>query len=76
MRAKSKSIGQDAGGYFVEIYTDDDAASGYGDNARVGRWYGTLAECEAMAPERVRLYRWRYDDRDIDPFDVAEESGE
>ena len=32
-------------GWFVEWYADDDDSSGYGDNARVCRWYGTYQDC-------------------------------
>ena len=66
----SRSIGYSAGGYYVEIYTDDDDASGYGDHAMVGRWYGTRAECEALDARTVRLRAMAREDSP-DPFDLA-----
>jgi len=42
-------------GWRLEVYTDDDGASGYGENAMVGYWYGTREECEAKDPKEVRL---------------------
>lgn len=66
----SKTLGYDAGGNFVEVYTDDDGASGYGDNAKVGRWYGTPAECDALDPSEVELHPMRGSDAP-DPFDLA-----
>jgi hypothetical protein len=68
----STSIGCDAGGTFVEIYMDDDGGSGYGDHARVGRWYGSRKACEALAvsPTRLRrevnLYPWSDPERAVD----------
>lgn len=65
-----KTIGYDAGGTFAEVYTDDDDGSGYGDHPRVGRWYGTRAECEALDPRMVKLYSARGEERP-DEFDIA-----
>lgn len=65
-----KSIGYDAGGYYAEVYTDDDGASGHGDNARVGRWYGTQAECLAVDPATIPLRPMRTYDAP-DAFDLA-----
>ena len=36
-------------GYYVEWYRDDDNNSGYGEDARIARWYGTKEECEERA---------------------------
>jgi len=66
----SKSIGYDGGGYYAEVYTDDDDASGYGEHAMSGRWYGTREECEAVDPRKVNLYPITAD-HSPDPFDVA-----
>lgn len=66
----SKEVCYDSYGYYAEVYTDDDGASGYGDHAKVGRWYGTRAECEAIDPRRVRLYPKTSDSRP-DEFDLA-----
>jgi len=60
--ALCKTLGHDNGGWYAEVYTDDDNASGYGSNAMVGRWYGRKSECERLDPEKVRLYRYE-DDR-------------
>lgn len=57
-------------GYFAEVYTDDDGGSGYGDNPRVGRWWGSRAECEAVDPLAVSL-RPMGTDSTADPFDLA-----
>ncbi len=57
-------------GYFAEVYTDDDAGSGYGDNPRMGRWWGSRAECEAVDPRSVSL-RPMEADTSPDPFDMA-----
>jgi len=69
----STSIEYDAGGIHLVVYTDDDGASGNGDNARVGRWYGSRADCERMArtPERVPLHPMREEPERADPFDLA-----
>jgi hypothetical protein len=56
--ALCKTLGHDNGGWYAEVYTDDDNASGYGENAMVGRWYGSRAECERLDPNQVRLYPW------------------
>jgi hypothetical protein len=69
-KSYSKSIAYDGGGYYAEVYTDDDDASGYGDNAMVGRWYGSRAECEAVKPEAVKLYPLTVE-HGPDPFDLA-----
>jgi hypothetical protein len=37
------------GGCYAEWYRDDDNNSGYGDNARIARRYGSRQECEAVA---------------------------
>ena len=42
------TIQYDGGGCHVEWYDDDDGDSGYGDGARIARWYGTRRECESM----------------------------
>lgn len=65
-----KTLGYDAGGCFAEVYTDDDDGSGYGDRAKVGRWYGTRAECDAVDPATVKLYPVGRRD-EADPFDLA-----
>lgn len=65
-----KSICYGPDGYYAEVYTDDDGGSGYGDNPRIGRWYGTRAECERISPLAVRLEPIRCDDSP-DPFDLA-----
>lgn len=62
------SVGYDAGGKYLEVYTDEDDASGYGDNARVGRWYGP--DCATVDPSTVPLYPITASDGP-DPFDVA-----
>lgn len=67
---KKSSYMYDAGGGFIEVYTDDDGASGYGDNPRAGRWYGTREECNAVSPEVVPLFPVEYSDRP-DEFDLA-----
>ena len=73
----STQILGDEGGTFLQVYTDDDGASGYGDNAMVGCWYGppgphARAACEAMAktPEKVKLYPMAVDESP-DPFELA-----
>ena len=63
-------FGYDAGGSFLEVYTDDDDASGYGDHPMVGRWYGPRAECLALDPATVPLYPKEYHEGS-DPFDLA-----
>jgi hypothetical protein len=60
MKKFSKDVMYGAGGWFAEVYTDDDDASGYGDNAMIGRWYGTREACEAVDPEEVKLYPVNY----------------
>ena len=55
-RKFSTHVGHGPGGAYLEVYTDDDGASGLGENARMGRWYGTVAECRALDPRRVTLY--------------------
>jgi len=60
-RQYSRWIGYAATGHcYLEVYTDDDGASGYGDNAMVGRWWGTRAECEAYPSEDVTLRPLRF----------------
>jgi hypothetical protein len=66
----TKTLGIDAGGWYAEVYTDDDGGSGYGDNARSGRWYGTRAQCEAVSPHEVTLHPLRTQGRP-DDFDLA-----
>jgi hypothetical protein len=58
------------GGWCAEVYTDDDGGSGYGDNPRVGYWYGTREACEAVDPADVTLYPLRAEESP-DPFDLA-----
>jgi hypothetical protein len=70
MAKLSKTIGYDGYGYFAEVYTDDDGASGYGENAKVGRWYGSRQDCEAVDPRKVRLYPATHESG-VDPFDLA-----
>jgi len=66
----TKTLGIDAGGWFAEIYTDDDGDTGYGDHARSGRWYGTREQCEAVDPREVKVYPTRSSERP-DDFDLA-----
>lgn len=66
----SKTIGQDGNGHYAEVYTDDDGASGYGDGALIGRWYGSRAECEAVDPDVVVLHPLKLSSLP-DPFDLA-----
>lgn len=35
-------------GYCVMFYTDDDAASGYGENPMRAFWYGNRQQCETI----------------------------
>lgn len=70
MAKLSKQIFCDNYGYYAEVYTDDDDASGYGDNAKSGRWYGTREECEKLDPRKVKLYLIGHCEG-IDPFDLA-----
>lgn len=70
MRKYNKQISYGVGGCRAEVYTDDDDASGYGDNPKVGYWYGTLEACEAVKCENVVLYAIS-SNNDIDPFDLA-----
>jgi hypothetical protein len=66
-----KSIQYDETTYlYVEIYTDDDGASGNGEHARVGRWYGDRAACKALDPREVDLYPFVLTN-EPDPFDLA-----
>lgn len=65
-----KTFGYDSGGTYVEIYTDDDGASGNGDNPMVGRWYGPRDECLKLDPATVPLHPLRLDNSP-DPFDLA-----
>lgn len=63
------SVLYDSGGCYVEGYTDDDAASGYGDNPRVFRWYGSRAECDRIvaggkAPAGVEWHQPVWEGRD------------
>ena len=67
----TKTIQQDAGGIFAEFYTDDDGGSGYGDNPRVARWYGTLEECKAVTSDQVQFHPLPSWDSRTDPFDLA-----
>lgn len=64
-----KTIGSDSGGIYAEVYTDDDDASGYGENAMSGRWYGTLEQCQNINPVEVILRPICYKDQP-DEFDV------
>jgi len=66
----SKQVTYGEGGWRAEIYTDDDDASGYGDRARIGFWYGSRAECEAVDPSKVTLYPMQPEEG-IDQFDLA-----
>jgi hypothetical protein len=65
-----KNVLCDDGGWYAEVYTDDDNGSGYGDHPRVGRWYGTRQECEAISPRKVTLHSVGLD-TSPDPFDLA-----
>jgi len=69
-RKLHKTIGIDNGGWYAEVYTDDDGGSGYGDNPKLGRWYGTREACEQVSPEKVKLYPMTIDESP-DPFDLA-----
>lgn len=66
----SKSVLCGPAGWYAEVYTDDDGASGYGDNARIGYWYGTREECERLDPNCVPLYPIAPETR-ADEFDYA-----
>ena len=72
MKAFSTSLGVDAGGTYLEVYTDSDGASGYGDKPMVGRWYGSMEACKEIArtPWKVKLSRLVAGDSP-DPFDLA-----
>ena len=70
MKTRTKTVLCDNFGWFAEVYTDDDHASGYGDNPRIGRWYGTRQECEALDPKTVP-FRPRVASDEPDPFDLA-----
>lgn len=61
-------------GWAAVVYTDDDGGSGYGDHARLGYWYGTKEECEAVAPESVRIYPIS-DGSGSPPYDAATATG-
>jgi hypothetical protein len=45
-------------------------AGGYGDNAKVGRYYGTRQECEIIDVNKVKLYPVSIDNSP-DYFDLA-----
>lgn len=64
-----KTVTYGEGGWCAEIYTDDDGGSGYGDNAKTGRWYGSKEACEAVDPASVELYPFKVDNSP-DPFDL------
>lgn len=57
-------------GYRLEVYTDDDGASGCGENAKVGYWYGNRQACAALDPAEVTLYPMS-DESGVDEFDLA-----
>jgi hypothetical protein len=57
-------------GWYAEVYTDDDGASGYGDNPKVGHWYGSREDCERLDPRKVDLYTVR-PSSGVDDFDLA-----
>lgn len=65
----SKQVTYGQGGWCAEFYTDDDNASGYGNNARVGYWYGTREECEKVDISEVVMSPMRYNESP-DPFDM------
>ena len=76
MTGTTKSLGCDAGGTFIEFYRDDDGGSGYGDHARVARWYADTAECQRImqsdrAPAGLRWTRIEDIPERADPFDLA-----
>ena len=49
------TITQDAGGWLVEWYRDNDGDSGYGDGAQVCRWYAGLGGTYQDCVERARF---------------------
>ena len=68
----AKTVQCDSYGWYAEVYTDNDNASGDGDNAKVGRWYGTRAECEAVRAEDVDLHPFdATPGGGVDEFDLA-----
>ena len=69
-RKLDKTVECSDGGWRAVVYTDDDGASGYGDHAMFGYWYGTKEECEAVDPRTVTLYPMT-DDDGPDSFDMA-----
>jgi len=60
--ALSKELGINAGGWHAIIF--DEATE------RVGYWYGTRAECEALDPREVTLRPMQLNDGP-DQFDLA-----
>jgi len=70
MKLAKRVLIDETGYWYAEVYTDDDNASGYGEDARVGRWYGSRAACEAIPANRVKLYPVERDNSP-DPFDLA-----
>lgn len=63
-------IMNDKWGTYLEVYDDSDGGSGYGDNPRIGRWYGTHEECAAIDPRKVKLYPLTVSGG-VDEFDLA-----
>ena len=66
----TKTIGYDSAGYYAEAYDDDDGGSGYGGDARVGRWYGSRSECEAVDVDSIDLRPVTHR-HTPDPFDLS-----
>ena len=76
----TKHIGCDGGGYYVEWYSDDDGGSGYGEEAKVARWYGaTRGACERRAdmppPRRNRAWWPLSTSSGAPPHDAATATG-
>jgi hypothetical protein len=46
---KTATVMYDNWGSYAEWYRDDDDNSGYGDNPRTARWYGSRDECKRLA---------------------------
>ena len=69
---KTKNITYGECGWCAEVYEDDDNSSGYGGNAKIGYYYGTYGECEAIDINNVVMHSVCNDDfSSNDFFDLA-----